>query len=175
MASLILLRHTRPDIDSHVCYGQLDIDVKSSFENEARQVAREIQPPDFIVSSPLRRCQKLAEFMAKTIGGRYVVDSRLSEMNFGRWEGQPWNDIPRAELDAWAADFLTAAPHGGESVQSLNDRVASCLDEARQLDRSTLWVTHAGVIKSARYLMAEAPADFDWQATVDFGQLTKLY
>ena len=34
-----------------------------------------------------------------------TVDSRLAEMHFGQWEGVAWNDIPRHELDAWAANF----------------------------------------------------------------------
>ncbi|MEM7294725.1 MAG: histidine phosphatase family protein [Pseudomonadota bacterium] len=169
------MRHTRPDIDSDVCYGQLDVDVKPSFAEEASDVITRVDPPDLIVSSPLRRCKKLAVFIAQNFGCDYLTDQRLSEMDFGSWEGQPWGDLPREELDAWAEDFLHAAPHGGESVQALNDRVAARLNEDRGANRSVLWVTHAGVLKSARFLVAENPSTFDWQVTMGFGQTFKLY
>ncbi|MEM7098375.1 MAG: histidine phosphatase family protein [Pseudomonadota bacterium] len=175
MAALVLLRHTRPNIGPDVCYGQTDVDVQTSFEQEAREATGTLMPPDLIVTSPLQRCRKLAEFAAKTLSCDCIVDTRLTEMDFGRWETQSWSTIPRQELDAWAADFLHAAPHGGESVEALNHRVAGRLQDDKAANRSTLWVTHAGVIKSVRYLTAENPNEFDWRETVEFGQTTRIY
>ena len=80
---------------------------------------------DRLVSSPLERCRRLAERIGAARGLVPVVDERLREFDFGTWEGVPWESIPRAELDAWAADFLHARPHGGESVQMLHERVAA--------------------------------------------------
>lgn len=174
MAQLTLARHTTPDIEPGTCYGRLDIGVKPSFETEARTTVERLVKPEIIVTSPLRRCQTLAAYIADAMQLTFSVDARLTEMDFGHWEGQAWSEIPRHELDAWAADFLDAAPHGGESVRALNDRVAQRLAEDRQAGHATLWVTHAGVIKAARYLAADAPADFDWQASVDFGHTLEL-
>lgn len=70
------------------------------------------------------------------------------EMDFGRWEGVPWDRIPRAELDAWAADFDHARPHGGESVAIFAARVEAALSALRD-GTPTLIVTHGGVMKVA--------------------------
>ena len=43
-------------------------------------------------------------------------DARLAELDFGHWEMQSWDGIPRAEVDAWAADVAHYRPGGGESV-----------------------------------------------------------
>ena len=71
-------------------------------------------------------------------------------MDFGRWERVPWNDIDRTELDAWAADFFHARPHGGESVAMVSERVGSALADYRRSGVSHAVVTHAGIIKAAR-------------------------
>ena len=52
-------------------------------------------------------------------------------MDFGRWEGLPWSAVPRAELDAWAADLMHARPHGGESVAMLLARTRRALARCR--------------------------------------------
>ncbi|HBF90413.1 MAG TPA: phosphoglycerate mutase, partial [Hyphomonas atlantica] len=49
--------------------------------------------------------------------------------DFGRWEMQPWGDLPRHELDAWANDFLDARPHGGESVAELTARTRAAISD----------------------------------------------
>jgi len=75
-----------------------------------------------------------------------LFDERLAEMNFGDWEGQAWDDIPRTQLDAWAADVAGYAPPGGESPLSLQRRA---LDFVADLNvPEAVIVTHAGVIRT---------------------------
>lgn len=67
------------------------------------------------------------------------------EMNFGEWEMQSWDALPRDALDTWAADPLGFAPPGGESVMQMQARVLAFLRERAEDD--LLLVTHGGVIK----------------------------
>ncbi|MEL6416224.1 MAG: alpha-ribazole phosphatase [Pseudomonadota bacterium] len=158
--ALILLRHTTPDVAPGTCYGQTDLDTAATFETEAA-AAREALPAfDRIVSSPLLRCRKLADFVSAKTGLPVVSDPRLMEMDFGTWEGRAWAEIERSEIDAWAADFYHARPHGGESVAILQDRVRDALDDLRGRDTSTLIVSHAGVIRAA-LARGETAADFN--------------
>ena len=55
-----------------------------------------------VFSSPLLRARQLAE----ALDPEARIDERLSEIDFGEWEGQPWDAIERDALDAWAADIL---------------------------------------------------------------------
>lgn len=147
--ALILLRHTTPAIAPDICYGRTDLDLADTFETEAREVFTRLPAIERIVTSPLNRCRKLANFIAGELQLRVVLDPRLQEMDFGTWEGQPWSTLPRAEIDAWAGDFYSARPHGGESVEILQSRVSEALTEWRSREGSTLIVTHAGVIRAA--------------------------
>ena len=138
---LHLIRHPKPLVAPGICYGRLDI----SAENFAAVAddLRAILPSGLPVwSSPLQRCRKLAELLNPNL----VVDERLMEMDFGAWEGRSWDDIPRPELDAWAADVAGYAPPGGESPLALQQRA---LDFVAALKvQEAVIVTHAGVIRT---------------------------
>ena len=168
---LILVRHTRPAVAEDVCYGATDLDVAPTFEEEAARVIEALPPAERLVTSPLRRCRLLAERIGAARDLAPVIDARLREMDFGTWEGVPWASIPRAELDAWAADFLHARPHGGESVRMLRERVRAALDDYRRSGLSHVVVTHAGIIKAARILGGEPEG---WRSSIDFGEVMPL-
>jgi alpha-ribazole phosphatase len=87
--------------------------------------------------------------------GPTQTDPRIREMDFGTWEQTAWDAVPRAAFDAWMADFALHRFGGAENVRGLMDRVADALDATREAvghDGEALWITHAGVIRSAIYL-----------------------
>ena len=168
---LILVRHTRPAVAEGICYGMTDLSLAPTFEEEAARIIEALPPAERLVTSPLRRCRLLAERIGAARNLAPVIDARLREMDFGAWEGVPWASIPRAELDAWAADFLHARPHGGESVHMLRERAGAALDEYRRSGLSHVVVTHAGVIKAAR---AHGGEPEGWRSSVDFGGMVRL-
>ena len=138
---LHLVRHPKPAIAPGICYGRLDI----SAENVASVATclRDELPPGLPVwSSPLRRCRELATLLHPTPR----LDDRLAEMNFGDWEGRPWDSIPRAEIDAWAADVAGYVPPGGESPLLLQQRALAFV--ANLAVPEAVIVTHAGVIRT---------------------------
>ena len=101
---LFLIRHPRPLIDVGYCYGQLDLAAE-----DPGPIAERLRPlladDTAVCASPLRRARQLAEALHR----QPRFDARLMEMSFGDWEGQPWQSIDRALLDAWAADPLSTA------------------------------------------------------------------
>ncbi|MBN2905097.1 MAG: histidine phosphatase family protein [Rhodobacteraceae bacterium] len=167
---LTLLRHTTPQVAPGTCYGRRDLPLASSFAAEAEAVLTDLPDTARIVSSPALRCHRLAAWIGAARGLTPQVDPRLAEMDFGTWEGQPWDAVPRAGLDAWARDFMQARPHGGESVAMLVARVRPALADLRGA-ATVLAVTHAGVIRAALALAGRADP---WQAKVGFGQTVTL-
>ncbi|MHA3915535.1 alpha-ribazole phosphatase family protein [Halovulum sp. GXIMD14793] len=166
MGQLILMRHTTPDIAEGICYGRTDLALAASFEAEADAALASLSTaPRRIVSSPLQRCAKLAERTALKFNVDLSIDPALIEMDFGAWEGQAWSDLPRPELDEWAADFLDARPHGGESVRQMRERAQPVLDTLR-VETGVLAVTHAGILKVAAHLQDLPDA---WRHSVPFG------
>lgn len=144
---LWLVRHPAPEVAPGICYGRLDMAALADATSACAAALLPLLPERLaIASSPLRRCQQLAQALERP----FATDARLQEMDFGAWEGRPWQDLPRAELDAWTADFARHKPGGGENVHGFMARVASAFDELAGAD--TLWVTHAGVIRAVQLL-----------------------
>ena len=165
--ALVLLRHTRPVLDKAYCYGHLDIDLADSFDADAARATAKLPPFERIVSSPLKRAYQLAERIAEQRGLLICIDARVSEMNFGAWEGRQWSAIPRAELDAWASDFLNARPHGGETVRSFRRRCKVALDDYALCSGDTLVVCHAGVVRA---VCARGDESQDFSTSIGYGE-----
>ncbi|NLF29709.1 MAG: alpha-ribazole phosphatase [Planctomycetes bacterium] len=167
--AVILVRHTRPAVAEGVCYGRLDIDAADSFAAEAAAVLAAVPACDRLVTSPARRCRRLADHIAVAHRLPVAVDPALAEMDFGHWEGRTWEDIGTESLDAWAADFLRFRGHGGESVEQFARRVRAALARHDSPDERVLIVCHAGVIRCALAGNADDPEA--WTRPVPYGSV----
>lgn len=122
---------------------------------------------------PELRCAQTCERM----GLSAEPDEALRDWDLGRWRGSTVDEIAATEQDAvatWLGD-PSAAPHGGESLTALLDRVASWLDGlGERADGSLVAVTHPAVVRAAvvRALGAEPPAF--WRLDVAPGTVTSL-
>ena len=161
---LTFLRHTTPDVAKGMCYGMTDLSLAGSFAVEVSEILSGLTKIKRVVSSPLQRCATLAKRVAEHHEVEMDIVNGLREMDFGRWEMVPWDDIPREELDEWAANFLDARPHGGESVAQLRERVQSTL---QAISDNTLVVTHSGVIRAAAALSDHSEG---WNFDIKYGQ-----
>nr|WP_283255072.1 alpha-ribazole phosphatase family protein [Marivita sp. GX14005] len=165
---MTLLRHTAPEVARGTCYGRTDLALAESFERDAEAVLRAIAKPSHLLTSPLARCRRLAEHIGAHLSLEPIRASDWIEMDFGAWEGTPWDAIPRHELDAWADDFHDFAGHGGESVAMLERRICAALEATPE---GALVVTHAGCIKAACAILGVADG---WQTQTPFGGMVRL-
>lgn len=170
MQTLYLIRHTLPDIAPGICYGQLDLKTADSFTAEAAEVLHCLPPVELFITSPLLRARRLAEHLAQAQQRELRRDARLMEKHFGAWEGKAWDDIPRHEIDAWAADVMGYAPPGGESAQQLLQRAQETLHAAARLpQRHIALVAHGGSIRALLALLGEVPLAQTLGWEVEFG------
>ena len=125
MNDIYLIRHTTPSVAKGICYGQTDLDITESFLAEAELISKTLPAGIAVVySSPLQRCARLAELLFP--GGRLALMPELMELHCGSWEMQPWDDLPKDEIDPWMADFVNIRVPGGESYLDLHERVSRC-------------------------------------------------
>ena len=150
VSRLWLARHARPLVEPGLCYGALDVAADAADTLRAATALAAMLPAGAcLLTSPLRRCEQLAQSLCALRPDLALqTEVRLAEMNFGCWEGQRWDAIPRAAFDQWMADFGGHAFGGAESVDALMQRVASVWDEAALSPRAQVWITHAGVIRA---------------------------
>ena len=127
-----LIRHTTPEIESGVCYGQADLDVTPSFPQEVATVKSKLQDKyDRVYSSPLQRCTKLAE---ACLPEQASLDERLMEFDFGDWELKPWREIKGDAADAWFGNFVELPCPNGESMNTMRTRVMDFYQELIEQD-----------------------------------------
>ena len=187
MRTLWLLRHARPLIDSGVCYGRLDVAADAALTAQAaKNFSTQLPTGAVLRHSPLQRCEQLARALIALepdLAPNVCADARLQEMDFGAWEGQPWEQIPRTQIDAWAADLATYAPGNGEALAAMLQRVKNALQnswavDSQQGQRDVVWVTHAGVIRCVQWLLQRGnhlPTSADWTLPAPgFGQWLTL-
>ncbi len=155
---IYLVRHPKPDVAPGICYGRTDVDVTAADQALVLPSLVSAIPKRIpVFSSNALRCAGLAASLAGALeSDAPVQDPRLAEMDFGNWEMRAWNDIPRAEIDAWNGDLAGYRPGGGENVLEVAQRVSAFHDEllASGHDSAAL-VCHAGTM---RLLMACSPA-----------------
>lgn len=166
---IYVIRHTRVATEKGICYGQTDVPVGDTFEEELK-LYQERLPAQFdcIYSSDLKRCRQLAEHF----GDDVVVDTRLRELNFGDWEMKKWVEIDRESLDEWSVAFDLLAPPKGEKFAELVHRVNEMYQEWKRMDYDRiLLVTHAGVIRALWAILLEIPLKNSFKIPVDFGEV----
>ncbi|WP_353233983.1 histidine phosphatase family protein [Diaphorobacter ruginosibacter] len=157
---LWLVRHARPLIGPGICYGAQDVPADDGHSRQSALALSGALPDSLalVAHSPLSRCGQLARaWSAHRAAPRAQADARLREMDFGNWEGQRWDAIPRTELDAWTDRFASYRPGGGEPLQAMLGRVSNALRDAHAASlenagRDVVWITHAGVIRCVLWL-----------------------
>lgn len=156
--TLLFIRHTSVDVESGTCYGQTDVPLKITFEEEARKVEARLSDfhIDAVYCSPLTRCVRLAHFCGYE---HPIIDPRLMEMNFGDWEMKKYEEIDDPRLQLWYDDFLNFVPTNGESSMQQRDRLKSFLNDlwkkyGAEDDGVTIAIfTHGGIIIHAMTLL----------------------
>lgn len=170
---IVLVRHTTPDIAKGICYGQSDLDVVATFDQEAQSIVSKLKKYNFdsMYSSSLQRCKKLA----RKIGKDFSFDDRLLELNFGDWELKPWDNIPKEEINPWMEDFVNQTPKNGESYVELHNRTTSFIEEILKTPYDTvLIVTHAGVIRSLWAYFHRIPLEKSFDLKLQYGEILTI-
>ncbi|MDE2346878.1 MAG: alpha-ribazole phosphatase family protein [Gammaproteobacteria bacterium] len=170
-----LIRHTRPDLGPDICYGSLDVALAPDFEIVAERVAAALPRAVPVMTTQARRCRPLAELVAGRLGSRLIVDDRLRELDFGRWEGVAWCDIPRAQTDAWTRDVWNRSAPGGESYAAMHGRVLAAWEAmlAGSYDALAL-IGHAGPLRALITIALELPAETFVRFQLGYGGMTKI-
>lgn len=185
---VIAWRHPRPIGAEGRCIGRTDLAVDrrkaKRLAHRIRQAARQHGWPRVVHSSSLQRCAAVGRQLRRW-GWRHHIDDGLLEMDFGAWDGLSWPHIAQAEVDAWCQDFAHHAPGGGESLDTMLQRVAASLHRLsaladppqRSAPSPVLIVAHAGWVLSARWVAQHAAAPVEpsqWPSSPRYGERCTL-
>lgn len=173
LLKITFIRHTSLNIESHLCYGQTDVDVSLSFDREQKTLKAKLDKYvfDAIYSSPLQRCVKLAH--ALNIGDP-IQDHRLKELHFGDWEMKSWDDIPREHFNSWIKDYANLAPPNGETFYDLQQRGIAFLNDMKETHRNEhiAVVSHGGMIRAVLAHALDIPLKSLFRFNIDYASIT---
>lgn len=190
-------RHPRPIDAVGRCIGRTDLSVDprraGRLAHRIATIVRDAHLPREVWTSPSARCAEVGRLLARR-GFAHRVDVRLAELDFGAWDGQPWDAIAADDVGQWEADFEHHRPGGGESVASLMRRARCFLVEraahsamsgpsvgssaekpttTRAPPIAVLVVGHAGWINAVRTL-GQSPSAAHWPAPLGYGSLLRF-
>ncbi|NJL12162.1 MAG: alpha-ribazole phosphatase [Microscillaceae bacterium] len=172
--TVYLLRHTTPAVEKGLIYGQTDLDVADSFAEEVAEIQKIVphhrELP--LYSSPLRRCQVLAETLR---GNPLRFDERLKEMHFGQWEMKRWDEIEAEKRKYWLENIETASTPEGESNQALQKRSLEFWEELQSKNYAEVGlVTHYGVIQSLLAHLLHIPLAKAFRLDIGYGAVVRI-
>lgn len=110
---------------------------------------------------PESRTQQTAELLGLTP----VIESGLSDLDYGRWRGDSLGRVSPADMTVWLTD-PAQAPHGGESVVDLVSRVGQWMESLTSEHMRVVAVTHPAVVRAAVLVALDAPARSFWRIDV---------
>ena len=177
---LIAWRHPRPIGAEGRCIGRTNLAVDrrkaKRLAHRIRQAARQQGWPRVVHSSSLQRCAAVGRQLRRW-GWQHHINDSLLEMDFGTWDGQAWDHIAHAEVDAWCQHFAHHAPGGGESLDAMLHRVAQGLSRLATPTSPVLVIAHAGWILSARWVVQHTAAPeqpHQWPSAPRYGECCVL-
>ena len=126
--------------------GRTDIPLNDRGMKQAENLALSLKDikAEVFLCSPLSRARQTADAVSNETGIRYKIDDRLTEQDFGSFEGVDRSD---PEYQKAKREYFVRYP-GGESFFDLAARVYPLIKELEGTD--ALIVTHGGICRIIR-------------------------
>ena len=134
-------------------------------KRQAEALAGSLGRVDQCWTSPALRARETAALLGLH---NAMVEPRLREFDFGRWNGLTFQKLLLKEplkLASWIKN-PSSAPHGGETIPQVMGRVASWLQDRIREKGSFVAVTHASVVRAAIVHVIEAQLPSFWRIDV---------
>jgi len=146
--------------------GKADIDLNETGIEQAVITAEKLKNEkiDLIISSPLKRALQTAKIINKTKNLPIIIDHRISERDFGEFEGKETSEFNFKEFWNYKANKKYEK---AENIKEFFDRIYEFLDEIKETykNKRVLIVTHGGVSISVKCYFSEIP-DMDTLLTL---------
>ena len=168
--AVTLVRHGQTASSARHAYsGRADIPLTDVGRAQAQQAAQRLAGAgvDVVLTSPLIRARDTAQAIADAPGAPLRVDERLTEVDYGPFEG-----LDRAAasakigtaFDAWRADPFGAPVPGMEPLSDALGRARAATGDALAAHAHPVIVGHQGILRIVLVALGEIEAG-DYFAT----------
>ncbi|MCG5431443.1 histidine phosphatase family protein [Mycobacterium sp. MYCO198283] len=150
--------------------GRFPVDEPLTAAGRRRAAELEVGRFELALAAPERRAVQTAQ----VLGLSPAVEPRLADLDAGRWRGLALERVPPGDLAVWLTD-PGGAPHGGESVLDVIERVRCWLDAVAGEGARVVAVTHPAVVRAAVLVALDAPPASFWRIDVAPATRTLLH
>lgn len=172
MIKILLVRHGHVEgIKPERFRGREPLELTEQGRAEAAAVARRIAGawrPSYIYTSPLHRCVKTADEIAKACGVAQATRYQLNDIDYGAWQFHTFEHAKSEDPALFGAWFAT--PHlvrfpNGESLQDVAVRSADALRSilATHSDETVVLVSHDSVNRVMLLQFLDLPLSAYWR------------
>ncbi len=154
MPNLYLLRHGKTQ-GSSALNGHTDVAVDESTQSNIASLLLDKYAFSKLYTSPLQRCHRVAELLTESNTAlRLVVEPRIMELNFGTFDGVPFDQL-ETEWETlenfWVNPAQCPLPESEPLHQGYERVIEAWQQIVQQCEQDTLVITHGGPI---RYILA---------------------
>lgn len=162
-----ITRHGQTNLNLRkVMQGHVDEPLNKTGIAQARaaHILLDGQTFDAVYASPLNRAITTASLVAGIAPEEVIVDDRIIEADFGRYERRAYGLMGPAMTLYWALPELFPAPKTVESIASMVERSHAFLRELEQKDyENVLVVCHGGIIRALCGYLEDRPKGIAWR------------
>ena len=148
---LWITRHGQTDLNKEKrMQGLSDIPLNTKGIEQAYEAKKKIDIEfDAVYASPLKRAIKTASILSAYDEKDIIIDQRLIEVNFGKYELKKYCSLGLKMTLYWALPEIMSCPKSVESIESMVSRSQSFLKEIENMNyENVLIVCHGGIIRS---------------------------
>ncbi len=146
--------------------GRSDIPLNATGRDQAGKTRALIGEVTFdaVYASPLDRAIETAAIVGNVSRESVIVDPRIIETDFGKYEQHPYNRLGPAMNLYWVLPEIFPAPKTVETVKSMTARSASFLKELEAKDYdNVLVVCHGGIIRALKGYLEDKKNGIVWR------------
>ncbi len=146
--------------------GRSDIPLTDLGREQAQQAARRLADAgiDAVITSPLIRARDTAQAIADATGASLRVDERLTEVDYGAFEGLDRagaRELIGEPFDAWRADPFGSPVPGMEPLADALARASAAMADVLAAHEHPVVVGHQGILRIVLVALGQmAPGDY---------------
>ena len=165
--NIYVIRHGQTDYNVRKLFqGQMDINLNEVGKKQAEETAKKFEGVkiDNIISSPLSRAYKTAQYISKVTKTPIKIEEGLKERSFGQMEGK--ENREDCNIEMMLDNERNYDLYEIEPIQEFFNRVGICLEKiiSKYKNKDIVLVTHAGVTQAIEFYFNGMPADKNLEA-----------
>lgn len=164
---IYLVRHGQTDLNkAKLMQGRSDMPLNATGLEQAKKTKALIADVKFdaVYASPLSRAVNTAAIVSGEDKSNIIIDNRLIETDFGKYEKAPYAGMGIAMTLYWALPEIFPAPNTVETIESMVNRASEFMKELEEKDyENVLIAAHGGILRAVNGYLSDKKNGIVWR------------